>query len=132
MAKLWGTSVSASYVHVLCSLGPLAYFEGLLSLYGIETDMWGDMCVAIEDLSSVRFTLVRSNIQRDTKALPLPRIVGSRQSINVLLPVPESLYCSLPMKETPTFKVTPVFFNIGINEKATISETLGFTREQHR
>lgn len=122
-------------------------------MYASETDMWGDMCVAIEDLSSVRFTLVRSNIHRlvfwasflnlnhiqsthllhrDTKALPIPRVVGSRQSITVLLPVPEIVYCALPTKETTTFKVTPVFFNIGINEKATLSETLGYTREQHR
>lgn len=28
--------------------------------------------------------------------------------------------------------MTPVFFNIGINEKATLSEALGYTREQHR
>lgn len=38
----------------------------------------------------------------------------------------------LPNKETPSFKLTPVFFNIGINEYATLSETLGYTREQHR
>lgn len=63
MAKLWGTTVTENYVQVLCSLGPLAYFEGLLSLYGLETDMWGDMCVAIEDLCAVRFTLIRSNIR---------------------------------------------------------------------
>lgn len=42
------------------------------------------------------------------------------------------LYTILPTKETITFKVTPVFFNIGINEKATLSEALGYTREQHR
>lgn len=42
------------------------------------------------------------------------------------------LYIILPTKETITFKVTPVFFNIGINEKATLSEALGYTREQHR
>lgn len=71
-------------------------------------------------------------LHRDTKALPIPRVVGSRQSITVLLPVPEIVYCALPTKETTTFKVTPVFFNIGINEKATLSETLGYTREQHR
>lgn len=46
--------------------------------------------------------------------------------------MPESVFGILPTKEATTFKVTPVFFNIGINEKATISETLGFTREQHR
>lgn len=38
----------------------------------------------------------------------------------------------LPNKEAPKFKLTPVFFNIGINEFATLSETLGYTREQHR
>lgn len=62
----------------------------------------------------------------------MPRVVGSRQSLNVLLPVPEHLYSMLCTKETITFKVTPVFFNIGINEKATLSEALGYTREQHR
>lgn len=64
MAKLWGTSITENYVRILCSLGVLAYFEGLLSLYGSETDMWSDMCVAIEDLCAVNFTIVRSNIQR--------------------------------------------------------------------
>ena len=67
MAKLWGTCINESYenyIQVLSGLGPLAYFEGLLSLYGSETDMWGDMCVAIEDVGAVRFSLVRSNLQR--------------------------------------------------------------------
>lgn len=64
MAKFWGTTVTESYIHVLCNLGPLVYFEGLLSLYGGESDMWGDMCVAIEDLSAVTFTLVRGSVQR--------------------------------------------------------------------
>lgn len=71
-------------------------------------------------------------IDRDTKALPIPRVIGSRQSMKVLLPVPESVHSILPTKEATSFKVTPVFFNIGINEKATLSETLGYTREQHR
>lgn len=64
MAKLWGTNITENYVQILCTLGPLAYFEGLLSLYGGETDMFGDMSVAIEDICAVNFTLVRSNIQR--------------------------------------------------------------------
>lgn len=59
MARLWGHEVTADYLRILFELGPLAYFEGLLSLYGAEIDMWGDMCVAIEDLASVGFTLVR-------------------------------------------------------------------------
>lgn len=141
MAKLWGTQVTPAYVAVLGALGPLAYFEGLLSLYGAETDMWGDMCVAVEDVGSVRFTLVRGaampagrDAGRSTVggAAPAPRVVGSRHALTVLLPVPEAVFAALPQREATTFKVTPVFFNIGINEKATLSETLGYTREQHR
>jgi inositol polyphosphate-4-phosphatase len=59
---------------------------------------------------------------------------GYCHALNILLPVPESVFCMLPTRETVgyTFKVTPVFFNVGINENATISETLGYTKEQHR
>ncbi|XP_012158356.1 type I inositol 3,4-bisphosphate 4-phosphatase isoform X2 [Ceratitis capitata] len=133
MAKFWGTEITENFVKILKDLGPLAYFEGLLSLYGNETDMWGDMCIAIEDLSAVNFTLTRSGTQNDARTLvPMPRVTGSRQSLNVFLPVPEHVYAILPKQETLTFKLTPVFFNIGINEKATLAETLGLTREQHR
>ncbi|KFB39647.1 AGAP000124-PA-like protein [Anopheles sinensis] len=132
MAKLWGQNVTENFISLLVHLGPLAYFEGLLSLYGNETDMWGDMSVAVEDLATVGFTLVRSNLHRDTKAVPVPRVTGSRQALRVLLPVPESVFCHLPTKEAVSFRVTPVFLNVGINEKATVAETLGYTREQQR
>lgn len=132
MARLWGTRIDTNFINLLYNLGPLAYFEGLLSLYGSETDMWGDMCVAIEDLSAVTFKLYKTNIQRDSTAMPVPKIIGSRQSLTVLLPVPEAVQELLPTKEEIVFKVTPVFFNIGINEKATISETLRYTTEQTR
>lgn len=71
-------------------------------------------------------------IHRDSIAVPTPRVTGSRQALTVLIPVPENVYAILPTKEMLTFKITPVFFNIGINEKATLSEALGLTREQHR
>lgn len=64
MAKLWSTTMGENYIQVLSGLGPLAYFEGLLSLYGNESDMWGDMCVAVEDLCAVNFTLVPSTVNR--------------------------------------------------------------------
>lgn len=85
MAKLWGTNVSESYIQILCSLGPLAYFEGLLSLYGSETDMWGDMCVAIEDLCAINFTIVRSNIQRYAHKLQIINKPKSVTKINQIL-----------------------------------------------
>lgn len=122
MLRLWGSELDASYLTLLRELGPLAYFEGLLSLYGAETDMWSDMCIAIEDLSSVNFSL--STVQAN-EVTPMPRITGSRQALEVQLPVPEHVH--MPAAGI-TFKITPVFFNIGINEKAT----LGHTRDQHR
>ncbi|XP_030244410.1 inositol polyphosphate-4-phosphatase type I A isoform X2 [Drosophila navojoa] len=124
MVRLWGREVDVAYISLLRELGPLAYFEGLLSLYGSETDMWSDMCIAIEDLSAVSFTLVSAG---QDEVQPMPRITGSRQALEVLLPVPEH---ALPAngRSSLSFKITPVFFNIGINEKAT----LGQTREQQR
>ncbi|XP_017853022.1 inositol polyphosphate-4-phosphatase type I A isoform X1 [Drosophila busckii] len=123
LLRLWGSELDCSYLTLLRELGPLAYFEGLLSLYGAETDMWSDMCIAIEDLSAVSFTLVSA---QPGELRPMPRVMGSRQALEVLVPVPEQ---ALPSAAAPlTFRITPVFFNIGINEKAT----LGQTREQHR
>lgn len=61
MAKLWCQRPDPSFLFVLSTLGPLAEFEGLLSLHGHELDMWGDMVVAVEDLSTVTFTLVHSS-----------------------------------------------------------------------
>lgn len=60
MVKLWGTKISDRYITVLTNLGPLAYFEGLLSIHGLEKDLWGDMVVAVEDLSTVNFVLTRN------------------------------------------------------------------------
>ncbi|KAM8721478.1 hypothetical protein ACLKA7_007367 [Drosophila subpalustris] len=122
MLRLWGSDLDSGYMTLLRELGALAYFEGLLSLYGAETDMWSDMCIAIEDLSSVNFTLVKA---QQGEVTPMPRITGSRQALEVLLPMPEHALSNLSMF---SFKITPVFFNIGINEKAT----LGQTQEQHR
>ncbi|XP_070506535.1 inositol polyphosphate-4-phosphatase type I A isoform X2 [Chironomus tepperi] len=139
MAKFWGTNITEHYVNIICALGPLVYFEGYLSLYGSEADFWSDMNVAIEDLSTVNFTLVRHN-GNNTKTMPTPRIHGSRQSLFVYLPVPDYVYAMLPPsngqsplnRDQITFKVTPVFFNIGINEVATLAESLGYCKEQHR
>lgn len=61
MAKLWCQRPDPSFLLVLSTLGPIAAFEGLLSLHGHELDMWGDMVVAVEDLSTVSFTLVHSS-----------------------------------------------------------------------
>ncbi len=56
-------------------------------------------------------------------SFPLPRVTGSRSSLKVMLPVPDYVYTMLPLEQikTMTFSVTPVLFNVGINEQATIA-----------
>ncbi|KAL6256386.1 hypothetical protein P5V15_012500 [Pogonomyrmex californicus] len=142
MAKLWCQRPDPMFLLILTTLGPLVSFEGLLSYYGDEIDMWGDMTVAVEDTHTVTFTLSRCGIQPRVEGksnafqLPLPRVVGSRSALTVILPVPDAIYSLLPLvpssRQTLSFNVTPVFFNVGINEMASLAESLGTTKPQEK
>uniref|UniRef100_A0A146L0V0 Type II inositol 3,4-bisphosphate 4-phosphatase n=1 Tax=Lygus hesperus TaxID=30085 RepID=A0A146L0V0_LYGHE len=134
MAKLWCQKPDPTFVHILSTLGPLVSFEGLLSYYGDEIDMWGDMVVAIEDLRTVSFVLVPSSPSSRGGAYQ-PKVIGPRSSLSIQLPVPENVHSLLPLAPSSnqlTFHVTPVFFNIGINELATLAENLGSVKPQER
>lgn len=131
MTRLWCHKPDSAFITILSTLGPIAIFEGLLSYYGNEIDMWGDMSVAIEDLRTVLFILVRSPSPA-MEPHPTPKVGGTRNALTVSLPVPDSLYSLIPTKQTVSFHVTPVFFNIGINEMATVAESIGATRPQER
>lgn len=61
MCWLWTAREDVIVSLLKGGLGPLCGFEGLLSLHGTEKAMWGDMVVAIEDLQTVLFILVKSN-----------------------------------------------------------------------
>ncbi|KAL1457024.1 hypothetical protein WDU94_001701 [Cyamophila willieti] len=111
MTRLLCRKPDPIFLHILTTIGPLVCFEGLLSYYGEEVDAWGDMIVAIEDLATVNFTITRIKKGSDFT----PKVVGSRTALGSF---------------THVFRVTPVFFNIGINEKATLAETLGTTKPQ--
>ncbi|XP_050422355.1 inositol polyphosphate-4-phosphatase type I A isoform X2 [Adelges cooleyi] len=132
MARLWCQKPDAEFLFMLTSIGCLASFECLLSYYGNEIDMWGDMAIAVEDLATVNFTLLPlSQAVRDNpKDEIMPRIIGSRNSLCVLLPVPDLVHSLISSKIIAPFRVTPVFFNIGINEMATLAENLGNTKPQ--
>lgn len=53
-----------------------------------------------------------------------------------MLPVPDAIYSLLPLvpssRQTISFNVTPVFFNVGINEMASLAESLGTTKPQEK
>lgn len=98
-------------------LGPLCYFEGLLTLHGNEIGMWGDMVIAVEDLQTVAFQLIRwnhryvvfdycnffqcalSNVCCTLSDLPSPQIKGSRTSLNIMLPIKADLFSKLSNKQ---------------------------------
>lgn len=63
-----------------------------------------------------------------------PRVTGSRSSLKIMLPVPDYVYTMLPMDQikTMTFNVTPVFFNVGINQFATIAGRFGNNGPQEK
>lgn len=131
MTRLWCHKPDPAFIIILCKLGPLACFECLLSYHGNEIDFWGDMSVAIEDLRTVIFLLARSPNPAN-EPYPTPKITGNRNSLTVTLPVPDALYSLIPTKQIVSFHVTPVFFNIGVNEKATLAESLGAVKPQER
>ncbi|KAF4518623.1 hypothetical protein B566_EDAN005948 [Ephemera danica] len=144
VARLWCSKPDPAFLLVLSTLGPLAEFEGMLSYYGIEIAMWGDMVVAIEDLCTVTFTLVHAGSgspndraqggKRPQEIMtPIPRVTGSRAALTVLLPVPEAIFSMMPSNPASrSFRVTPVFFNIGINDMASLAESLGTTKPQDK
>ena len=148
MSRLWCHPPDPVFLSVLTQIGPLVCFEGLLSMHGEDVPIYNDMIVAVEDLRSVEFTLVMVENKKPAhpqpslcppnvasiSSFPLPRVTGARASLKVLLPVPDWVYTLLPLQniKTMTFSITPVFFNIGINEKATIAEKLGYNLPQER
>ncbi|XP_069194385.1 inositol polyphosphate-4-phosphatase type I A isoform X2 [Procambarus clarkii] len=152
MTRLWCRKADPLFVTVLAYLGPLAEFECLVSCHGKEEGMLSDMVVAVEDLGTVEFVMVSSAGPQNggrtrsegaappppSYELPMPYVSGNRCGMRVVLPVPEHVLSLLPNPTTrqpndpPSFCVTPVLFNIGINEEATLAEKVGTDGPQTR
>lgn len=130
MTRLWSNTVDSLFMRLLMGLGPLVCFEGLLSYYEAEIDMYDDMSVAIEDLRTVLFIITRCPNTSGSVEHYMPKVTGSRNSLKVYLPSPDSIFSFVSSKQTVSFHITPVFFNIGINEMATVAESMGATRIQ--
>ncbi|KAL1432628.1 hypothetical protein MTO96_012850 [Rhipicephalus appendiculatus] len=128
MSKLWCQQTDPLFVHCLTTFGVLAQFTGLLSCHGDELAMLEDMVVAIDDLRRVAFWLEPAT----NVCSPKPRVEGSRVFLSVLIPTPETVMARVPHRGRFQFSVVPVFFNVGINEQATLAEKVGDQSFQER
>ncbi|KAL3188651.1 hypothetical protein MRX96_040111 [Rhipicephalus microplus] len=128
MSKLWCQQTDPLFVHCLTTFGVLAQFTGLLSCHGDELAMLEDMVVAIDDLRRVAFWLEPAT----NVCSPKPRVEGSRVFLSVLIPTPETVMTKVPHRGRFQFSVVPVFFNVGINEQATLAEKVGDQSFQER
>lgn len=129
MGRLWCRKPDPTFLYVLTKLGPLVSFHSFLTYYSHEAGMFNDMIVAVEDLRTVEFVMLMGG--GDEGCPPLPKVHGSRSALKVILPVPEAVFSMLALDKnwSTSFVVTPVLFNIGINEEATIAERLGSMME---
>ena len=87
MSRLWCRPPCPVFLSVLTQIGPLVCFEGLLSMHGEDVTIYNDMIVAIEDLRSVEFNLVKVDGGREEAGV-VPSVRGSRSSLKVIIPLP--------------------------------------------
>ncbi|CAG7715934.1 unnamed protein product [Allacma fusca] len=144
MSRLWCRKPDPTFLYVVTRLGPLISFHSFLTYHSHEAEMFSDMIVAIEDLKTVEFVMVLydgkihgqqgGNSEDSSMNCPMPKVHGSRSTLKVLLPVPESIFSMLPAdsSRSTSFVITPVFFNIGINEQATLAERFGNLEPQDK
>lgn len=130
MTRLWCRNPDSMFIHILKTVGVLCHFEGLLSCYGDEMGALEDMVVGIDDLRRVLFWLEPA----EACSNPQPRIEGSRLFLRVFIPAPQSVMNLFPAEFSNgcRFTVSSVFFNIGINEQATLAEKFGDTSLQDK
>ena len=122
LSKLWSRSTDQIFLSLLQQLGPLLQFEGLYSCIGSDGSRMADMVIAIEDLATVQFVLVADCSKEGSSEAPEPAVTGNRCSMRVLLPVPQSVLSHMSrhsIEEPVSFHVTPVYFNIGVNENVS-------------
>merc|ERR1719228_2043069 len=65
---------------------------------------------------------------------PIPIVTGSRSNLKVMLPLPDWAFDPLPMQymKNMKFNIIPVFFNIGIDEHATVADKFGLNGPQEK
>nr|XP_043878533.1 type II inositol 3,4-bisphosphate 4-phosphatase-like isoform X2 [Solea senegalensis] len=130
--KLYSSLDDHDFLQQLHTVGVLAQFESLLSIYGDEEGMLEDMEVGVADLSQVAFTVTEAETDREDDLLPTLR--GTWYTFVVEMPLPAEMFRSLPqqLRDGCLIRVHPVVFNIGINQQQSVAERFGDTSLQDR
>lgn len=125
----------STYLHQLLHVGLLLQFEGLLSCYTAEMGMIEDMDVAIALLAAVNIKLVE--MTSDSSELPwitsdnvvcevfYPELCRTGYVLNIPLLAHHFDLLPAELKLGRPIRLTPVYFNVGINEQATLAEKIG-------
>ncbi|XP_074650931.1 inositol polyphosphate-4-phosphatase type I A-like [Tubulanus polymorphus] len=123
VTKLQENIADTAFLRQIAHIGILAHFEALLSCHGKELGMLEDMCIAVNDLSNVKFRLIHQMGHTRTT----PRITRSRSGLIIEIPLMNSLFQQVPseIRQGHLIQIVPVMFNIGINEQATLAEKFG-------
>lgn len=101
------------------------YFQSLLSCYAQEIGMLNDMAAATSELNQCT-TFVFINFKDSSRStLDLPRIEGNGHNVRVIISLTSQILPDYLEAQPKAF-----LFNIGINEQATLAETLGLVKLQ--
>eukprot|EP00106_Octopus_bimaculoides_P000773 XP_014768215.1 PREDICTED: type I inositol 3,4-bisphosphate 4-phosphatase-like [Octopus bimaculoides] len=140
ISKIYENLENAQFLEQLYKVGVLLHFEGLVSCHAEEMGIIEDMSVAVEDLASIKFKLTRKDeVQELQPSLQLTDFVKegrypdmNRHSVVVCIPLLSHMFDKLPSKlqSGHHINVSTSYFNIGINELATLAEKFGSTALQ--
>lgn len=139
IARISCNPIEPEFLVTLSHIGVALGVEGLLTPYRTEAGMWSDMVVAVQDLAAVSFLLVPFSSADDDDdddppttrpgSIPaeyLPQIHGTRESLQVAIPVPAAVFSALPpniaKQGLVEFRLVPMFFTVGINEQAILAD----------